>query len=60
MEAIASERDNNIANIVLFILFYITCGSFNYILWLQDLLDSTSANYSDGYDQERDIFGLDM
>ncbi|KAG5289049.1 DUF890 domain-containing protein [Histoplasma ohiense] len=33
---------------------------FNYILWLQDLLDSTSANYSDGYDQERDIFGLDI
>ncbi|KKZ62279.1 hypothetical protein EMCG_00448 [[Emmonsia] crescens] len=33
---------------------------FNYILWLQDLVDSTSESYSDGYDQEREVLGLDI
>jgi 23S rRNA (adenine1618-N6)-methyltransferase len=32
----------------------------NYILWLQDLLDSTSPDYRDGYDPDRDVTGLDM
>ncbi|KAL8761549.1 MAG: hypothetical protein Q9184_002343 [Pyrenodesmia sp. 2 TL-2023] len=33
---------------------------FNYILWLQDLLDTTSEDYRDGYDPEREVMGLDM
>ncbi|PGG98103.1 hypothetical protein AJ79_08984 [Helicocarpus griseus UAMH5409] len=33
---------------------------FNYILWLQDLLDSTGETYSDAYDREREVFGLDI
>lgn len=32
----------------------------NYILWIQDLLDTTSANYADEYDPNRDVVGLDM
>ncbi|WEW57021.1 methyltransferase [Emydomyces testavorans] len=33
---------------------------FNYILWLQDLIDSTSSEYRDGYDPNRDVAGLDI
>lgn len=33
---------------------------FNYILWIQDLLDTTGENYTDRYDSERDVVGLDM
>ena len=33
---------------------------FNYLVWLQDLLDSTSDDYSDQYDPYRRVFGLDM
>ncbi|ODH25923.1 hypothetical protein ACO22_04956 [Paracoccidioides brasiliensis] len=32
----------------------------NYILWLQDLIDFTTENYSDVYDQERVVYGLDI
>lgn len=32
----------------------------NYILWIQDLLDSTSSDYRDDYDPDRDVTGLDM
>lgn len=32
----------------------------NYILWIQDLLDSTSSDYRDDYDPDRDVIGLDM
>ncbi|RMJ28434.1 DUF890 domain-containing protein [Aspergillus sp. HF37] len=32
----------------------------NYVLWLQDLLDSTSADYRDDYDPDRDVAGLDI
>lgn len=32
----------------------------NYILWLQDLLDSTSGDLHEGYDRDRDVFGLDI
>ncbi|KAI9833918.1 MAG: hypothetical protein M1819_003427 [Sarea resinae] len=32
----------------------------NYILWLQDLLDTTSDEYTDQYDPEREVIGLDM
>ncbi|KAF7515360.1 hypothetical protein PCG10_003376 [Penicillium crustosum] len=32
----------------------------NYILWLQDLLDSTAGGLHEGYDRDRDIFGLDI
>ncbi|KAJ5927118.1 hypothetical protein N7516_008891 [Penicillium verrucosum] len=32
----------------------------NYILWLQDLLDSTAGGLHEGYDRDRDVFGLDM
>lgn len=32
----------------------------NYILWLQDLLDTTADDFRDGYDPARDVIGLDM
>ncbi|KAI1182609.1 hypothetical protein F5B17DRAFT_178391 [Nemania serpens] len=32
----------------------------NYVLWLKDLLDSTSASYSDQYEPERKVTGLDI
>ena len=34
--------------------------SFYYILWIQDLLDTTSDGYTDEYNPERDVVGLDM
>ncbi|KAI9830598.1 MAG: hypothetical protein M1826_004624 [Phylliscum demangeonii] len=33
---------------------------FNYILWLQDLLDTTSDRYTERYDPAREVTGLDM
>jgi len=33
---------------------------FNYILFIQRLLDSTSPDYRDGYDPDRRVIGLDM
>ncbi|MCJ1309514.1 hypothetical protein MMC25_003174 [Agyrium rufum] len=32
----------------------------NYILWLQDLLDTTSDSYTDQYDPSREVIGLDI
>ncbi|CAI7647123.1 unnamed protein product [Penicillium glandicola] len=32
----------------------------NYILWLQDLLDSTAGGLHEGYDRDREVFGLDI
>lgn len=32
----------------------------NYILWLQDLLDTTGDEYRDDYDPDRDVTGLDI
>lgn len=32
----------------------------NYILWLKDLLDSTSASYTETYETERKVTGLDI
>ncbi|GCB17310.1 putative methyltransferase-like protein C27D7.08c [Aspergillus awamori] len=32
----------------------------NYILWLQDLLDTTGDEYRDNYDPDREVIGLDM
>ncbi|KAL2847437.1 hypothetical protein BJY01DRAFT_262995 [Aspergillus pseudoustus] len=32
----------------------------NYILWLQDLLDTTGDEYRDGYDPDRAVTGLDI
>ena len=34
-------------------------GRLNYILWLQDLIDTT-GEYRDNYDPDRDVVGLDM
>ncbi|CAL3971403.1 unnamed protein product [Diplocarpon coronariae] len=31
-----------------------------YILWIQGLLDSTSDSYTDAYDPEREVLGLDV
>lgn len=33
---------------------------WNYIRWIQDLLDTTSDNYADRYDPEREVIGLDI
>ena len=33
---------------------------FNYILWLQDLLDTTAADYRDKFDPGREVVGIDM
>lgn len=32
----------------------------NYILWVQDLLDTTGREYRDEYDPDREVQGLDM
>ena len=32
----------------------------NYLLWIQSLLDTTSDNYSDSYDRDREVLGLDI
>lgn len=32
----------------------------NYILWAQDLVDTTGDEYRDDYDPDRDVLGLDM
>lgn len=32
----------------------------NYILWIQDLLDTTGNGFSDRYDPDREVIGLDM
>ncbi|KAF9895037.1 hypothetical protein FE257_004665 [Aspergillus nanangensis] len=32
----------------------------NYILWLQDLLDTTGEEFRDDYDPDRTVVGLDM
>ncbi|KKK16290.1 hypothetical protein ARAM_002534 [Aspergillus rambellii] len=32
----------------------------NYILWLQDLLDTTGNKYQDAYDSDRNVVGLDI
>ncbi|PYH48897.1 DUF890 domain protein [Aspergillus saccharolyticus JOP 1030-1] len=32
----------------------------NYILWLQDLLDTTGDKYQDSYDPDREVVGLDI
>ncbi|KAH8594405.1 DUF890 domain protein [Bisporella sp. PMI_857] len=32
----------------------------NYLLWIQSLLDTTSDTYSDSYDSERKVLGLDI
>ncbi|KAJ5576072.1 hypothetical protein N7535_002998 [Penicillium sp. DV-2018c] len=32
----------------------------NYILWLQDLIDSTAGGLHEGYDRGREVVGLDM
>lgn len=41
----------------------LTClenSRLNYILWIQDLLDSTGGGRTDAYDPSRKIIGLDM
>lgn len=32
----------------------------NYLLWIQSLLDTTSESYSDAFDAERQVIGLDI
>lgn len=32
----------------------------HYILWLQGLLDSTSRDFKDNFDPQREVIGLDM
>lgn len=32
----------------------------NYILWLQDLLDTTGDEFRDDFEPDRDVVGLDM
>ena len=33
---------------------------YNYVYWLQRLLDTTSANFADKYDPDRTVLGLDI
>ncbi|KAJ5794789.1 hypothetical protein N7457_001388 [Penicillium paradoxum] len=35
-------------------------GRLNYILWIQDLIDSTAGGLHEGYDREREVVGLDI
>ena len=39
---------------------YSDTSRFNYIVWVQDLIDSTGNDYKEAYDPETDIIGLDM
>ncbi|CAG7960005.1 unnamed protein product [Penicillium salamii] len=32
----------------------------NYIIWIQDLIDSTTEGSNEGYDREREVVGLDI
>ncbi|KAE8451750.1 hypothetical protein EG329_003207 [Mollisiaceae sp. DMI_Dod_QoI] len=32
----------------------------NYVLWIQDLLDTTNESYNDSYDPEREVLGVDV
>lgn len=34
--------------------------SYQYIRWLQDLVDTTSSTYHEGYDAERKVLGIDV
>ncbi|KAL9607676.1 MAG: hypothetical protein Q9167_007436 [Letrouitia subvulpina] len=40
--------------------FMLMSQRFNYIRWVQDLLDSTSDTYEDDYDPDRQVIGLDI
>lgn len=42
------------------LLTYLEKPRLNYILWIQDLLDSTGGGRTDAYDPSRKIIGLDM
>ncbi|KAF2261290.1 hypothetical protein CC78DRAFT_535753 [Lojkania enalia] len=33
---------------------------FNYVAWIQGLIDSTNPDYTDGYDPNREVVGLDI
>ena len=33
---------------------------FNYIRWIQDLLDATNGSYSEDVDEENEMVGLDV
>lgn len=33
---------------------------WNYVRWIQDLLDTTTDSFSDYYDEEREVLGLDI
>lgn len=33
---------------------------FNYVIWLQDLLDSTSDDFREKHNPDREVVGLDM
>lgn len=46
--------------------WYIGCWNadkskrLNYILWVQDLLDTSNDSYTDRYDPQREVVGLDV
>ena len=42
------------------ILHILISARYNYIIWIQDLLDSSSDGYTDDYDADREVVGLDM
>jgi 23S rRNA (adenine1618-N6)-methyltransferase len=33
---------------------------WEYVKWIQGLLDSTSPTYTDGYDSSKEVAGIDM
>ncbi|CAI7578163.1 unnamed protein product [Penicillium bialowiezense] len=35
-------------------------AKLNYILWIQDLIDSTAGGLGEGYDRDREVVGLDI
>lgn len=39
---------------------YISRHRLNYIIWVQDLLDSTTGSVHDTYDADREVVGLDV
>jgi 23S rRNA (adenine1618-N6)-methyltransferase len=40
--------------------YYKVPNRFNYVLWIQDLIDTSSSTYSDQYDPKQEVIGLDI
>ncbi|KAL8746030.1 MAG: hypothetical protein Q9190_001897 [Brigantiaea leucoxantha] len=58
--AIELPDDRLCPPVILCLNFNLKGQKYNYILWIQDLLDTTSSDYTDRYDADREVVGLDV